>query len=359
MMMTRLYRAALHLLPGDLRRKHGAAMETLFVRNVATARAEGRLRGSMAAGAGLWDLVARGVYEQVCPSSHMADGQATAEGSHMDGPLVPLPSTAHLLRQLGAAITVAFTLLTGLLLWSYASRQIPALAAKGLATDVMTQSLLLAVPFTAAMTIPMAVFVSVLHVFTRLGANGILGSARHSKDGVRRLVRPVLSASAAVAALALVLTTQVLPHANARLVATKVGNAAASVKGDRSMTVGELREAARRVVANGNREALERAAAYEVEVQKKFALPAACLVLAVAGMAIAWRFPRGGTWMVLGASVAVFSLYYVMLMGGETLADRLVIPPLVAMWGANVLLLTVTLTVVRSRRRHLPPSTAA
>jgi lipopolysaccharide export LptBFGC system permease protein LptF len=159
--------------------------------------------------------------------------------------------------------------------------------------------------------------------------------------GVRRLVVPVLSAGAVVATLALAETTMVLPEANYRL--TNVQRAGQPVRGDRSMTVGELRVAAQNVRHSTEQDDLVRLANYEVEIHKKFALPASCLVLALAGMAIAWRFPRGGTWMLIGASLVVFSVYYVMLMAGENLADQLVIPPVLAMWGANVLMLGVAL----------------
>ncbi len=353
--MTRLYHLALYLLPSDLRRKHGAAMETLFARDIEQARARGRLHGVLAAAAGVWDVVARTMYEQLRPL-HGANMESTlVDSAHKAGPVVPLPSTAHLLRRLVVSFMLAFVVLTGVMLLSFASRQIPALDAKGAGAGVMVTLLLLAVPFTAAMTIPMAVFVAVLREFSRLGANGTLASARRVHDGVRRLVTPVLSASTVVAMLALVLTTQVLPHANVRLSAIMRGDAVASAKSDRAMTVGELREAARLVVPNGDGDALARVASYEVEVHKKFALPAACVVLALAGMAIAWRFPRGGTWLVLGASLGVFSAYYAMLLAGETLADRLVIPPLVAMWGANALVLVMVLMVAwRSRGMTAP-----
>ncbi len=346
--MIRLYRMALLLLPAELRRKHGAVMETLFAREVDNARAQGRLHGVLAAVTGIWDVLTRASYEHVRPSYRIDTESAHPEGSHMEGPLVPLPSTARLLRRHAVSFTVAFVVLTGMMLLSYARRQIPALDAMGAGTDTIVEALLLAVPFTAVMTIPMAVFVAVLHEFTRLGANGTLADARRVHHGVRRLVVPVLAAGAVVAALALVVTTQVLPRTNARLTAVLTGRAA--VQNDRAMTVGELLEAARNAGPRGDRDALARIAAYEVEVHKKFALPAACLVLAMAGMAIAWRFPRGGTWMLLGASLAVFSAYYVMLMAGESLADQLVVPPLVAMWGANALVLTVVLLAVWWRR---------
>ena len=49
---------------------------------------------------------------------------------------------------------------------------------------------------------------------------------------------------------------------------------------------------------------------------------------------------------MLGASAFVFAGYYLSLMAGEVLADRLVISPFVAMWMANVLLLSVALLLV-------------
>jgi lipopolysaccharide export system permease protein len=76
---------------------------------------------------------------------------------------------------------------------------------------------------------------------------------------------------------------------------------------------------------------------YQVEIEKKFALAAACLVFVLLGAPMALRFPRGGVGLVIGASLTVFGLYYVGLIAGETLADKLILSPFVAMWMANVL----------------------
>jgi lipopolysaccharide export system permease protein len=116
------------------------------------------------------------------------------------------------------------------------------------------------------------------------------------------------------------------------------------------MTIGELREAARTVRLGTASIALPRAATYEVEIQKKLALPAACVVMALAGVAIALRVRRGGAGLVISASCAVFGAYYVLLMTGEDLADRLVVSPFVGMWTANALLLAATLLAVWRRR---------
>src|SRR5205823_923011 len=80
------------------------------------------------------------------------------------------------------------------------------------------------------------------------------------------------------------------------------------------------------------RAARERAAAYEVEIQKKYAIALACLVFALVGAPIALRFQRGGVGLVLGVSVAVFTVYYIGLIGGEELGDRLILSPFFAMW---------------------------
>ena len=106
------------------------------------------------------------------------------------------------------------------------------------------------------------------------------------------------------------------------------------------------REAARSARAETGSDAIARAAVYEVEIQKKFALAASCLVLALAGAAIAIRIPRGGVWLVLGAVLVVATGYYFSLVAGESLANRQVISPFVAMWMANALLLAVALLLV-------------
>jgi lipopolysaccharide export LptBFGC system permease protein LptF len=339
MIVTSIYQLALRLMPAELRRKHGVAMEALFAQEIEQARARGRLHGALAAVSGVWDVVARATYELMRP-----DFGANRETSHMT-----LPTTRQLLGRHAATFTIAFVLLTASMLFLFGSRQVPAMSARGASAGAIVQALLLAVPFTAAMTIPMAVFLAVLHEFTRLRANDTLAAARRSE--VRRLVVTVLAAAVGVAAFALVVTAAVVPRTNERLSVMISGKEVA--KGDRSMTIGELREAARNVGPLSDLNPTSRAAAYEVEVQKKFALPAACLVLAIAAMAIALRFPRGGTWLTIGASVAVFGAYYATIITGERLADQLVVSPVVGMWGANALMLSVALLAVwRGRGRH-------
>ena len=76
---------------------------------------------------------------------------------------------------------------------------------------------------------------------------------------------------------------------------------------------------------------------YAVEIQKKFSLAAACIVLVLVGAPIALRFPNGGVGLVFGVSFFIFAIYYVGLIGGEALSDRSIIPPFWAMWADNII----------------------
>lgn len=82
---------------------------------------------------------------------------------------------------------------------------------------------------------------------------------------------------------------------------------------------------------------LKRDAGLSVEIHKKFALPVACVVFVLIGAPIGMRVRRGGP-AVAFVSIGFFLFYYVCLIGGEELANRLLLPPWVAMWLANLVL---------------------
>ena len=95
-----------------------------------------------------------------------------------------------------------------------------------------------------------------------------------------------------------------------------------------------------------------RAHQYMVEVHKKWALSVSCLVFILVGIPLALRFPRGGMGLVLGGGMVVFALYYVGLVAGESLGDRGIVTPFVAMWSPNILLATVGLLGLWAVRRQ-------
>ena len=82
---------------------------------------------------------------------------------------------------------------------------------------------------------------------------------------------------------------------------------------------------------------LRRAAGLSVEVHKKFALPVACVVFVLIGAPIGMRVRRAGPGVAF-VSIGFFLFYYICLIGGEELANRLMLPPWFAMWMANIVL---------------------
>jgi lipopolysaccharide export system permease protein len=85
---------------------------------------------------------------------------------------------------------------------------------------------------------------------------------------------------------------------------------------------------------------------YDVEIQKKFSLAAACIVFVLVGAPIALRFPRGGVGLVMGVGFTVFAIYYVGLIGGEALANKNLVSPFWAMWIDNLIFLAIGLLLI-------------
>jgi len=80
-------------------------------------------------------------------------------------------------------------------------------------------------------------------------------------------------------------------------------------------------------------------AQYLVEIHKKFAIPAACMIFVLIGAPLGIMARRGG--LAVGASYSVFFfiIYWVFLISGENLADKMIVSPAVGMWSGNVFLL--------------------
>ena len=81
-----------------------------------------------------------------------------------------------------------------------------------------------------------------------------------------------------------------------------------------------------------------RAARFAVEVHKKWSISYACISFVIIGIVMALRFPRGGIGLVIGGGLLVFSVHYIGLTMGESLADRGHVQPWLAMWLPNIVL---------------------
>ena len=74
-----------------------------------------------------------------------------------------------------------------------------------------------------------------------------------------------------------------------------------------------------------------------VEIQKKFSIPAACLVFVLVGAPLGIRARKSGIGVVF-LSILFFVFYWLCLAGGEELADRGLLPAWLAMWSPNVVI---------------------
>lgn len=448
--------------------------------------------------------------------------------------------TKYILKEHLAPLLFSLSALTSLMLLNYVAKQFGQLVGKGLGWRIITEFLLLSVPFTVAMTLPMAVLVSTLHAFSRLASENEITAFKASGIALQRLMVPVIIAASVLTLSMVWFNDQVLPAANHRL--TTLGNDIArkkptfalkeqvineispgrlflrsarlfnnnrmrdvaiydmsdpqtrttiradsgllelspggtdllltlfhgnwtvikpeeptrlqrvffntdfvkvrnvgntlqidtvgGEKGDREMTVCELQRRVARLVrardsvfralqaldytvaktvkipsamsalgkmycqlpglslvrtASAAELPQQQAAAQQappaktltplpqappaatfragqaemlkvqiglaqntingdrVEIEKKFAIAAACVIFVLLGAPIALRFPRGGVGLTIGVSLGVFMIYYVGLVVGEALARDNRIPPFAAMWSTNFLLLAVGL----------------
>ena len=123
----------------------------------------------------------------------------------------------YVLREHVGPLLFALAALTSLLLLNYIAKRFGQLVGKGLEWSVIVEFFVLSVPFTVAMTIPMAVLVSVLYAFSRLAAENEITAFKASGVSVRRLLAPVLVASVGLAVLMIGFNDQILPRSNYRL----------------------------------------------------------------------------------------------------------------------------------------------
>jgi lipopolysaccharide export system permease protein len=123
----------------------------------------------------------------------------------------------YVLKEHLGPLTFALTALTSLLLLNYVAKNFGELVGKGLPWQVIVEFFVLSVPFTFAMTLPMAVLVAVLYAFSRLASENEITAMRASGVGMTRLTIPVLIAATFLAVGMLAFNDQVLSRANHRL----------------------------------------------------------------------------------------------------------------------------------------------
>lgn len=102
----------------------------------------------------------------------------------------------------------------------------------------------------------------------------------------------------------------------------------------------------------------------QVEINKKYSIPAACVVFVLVGAPLGIRARKSGIGVAF-ISILFFVFYYLCLAGGEELADRQYLNPWLAMWTPNIvigaigLVLTLRAAELIRRPRRRPRRVAA
>jgi len=92
---------------------------------------------------------------------------------------------------------------------------------------------------------------------------------------------------------------------------------------------------------------------YDVEIYKKYALPAICIIFVFIGAPLGVMVKKGGFGVAASISLFFFLLYWAFLIGGEKLAERDFISPFIGMWAANILLTIAGLIITVKTNREM------
>ena len=94
---------------------------------------------------------------------------------------------------------------------------------------------------------------------------------------------------------------------------------------------------------------------YNVELHKKFSLPVASILFIMTGASLGVLFRKGGFTIATGLSFGFFLIYYILMIGGEDLADRTILTPMVGVWSPNIILLIIATYLMIHTVREQPP----
>ena len=118
-----------------------------------------------------------------------------------------------------------------------------------------------------------------------------------------------------------------------------------SAKGVRSMVQSHIKK--NKAHINHMKSYSKSVSSYLVEIHKKYSLSFACIIFVLVGIPLGTLSKRGGMGVAIGFSFVIFILYWSFLITGERLADKLILPPIPAMWVFNVVLLAVGIFLMK------------
>jgi LPS export ABC transporter permease LptF/LPS export ABC transporter permease LptG len=123
------------------------------------------------------------------------------------------------------------------------------------------------------------------------------------------------------------------------------------IKGDNEMTIAELRAK----IAEGEKTGAF-TASQRFTIQQKFAIPAACLVLSLIGLALGVNNRKEGKLATIAMGVGVIFVYYILLYSSRAAALAERFSPMLAPWVANAILglAGIALLIWRARSADQP-----
>lgn len=125
--------------------------------------------------------------------------------------------TRYLLRAHAGPFLFAITALTGLLFLNSVAQRLDDLVGKGLGWDIIWDFLVLTLPHTVALTLPMAVLVAVLYAFSELTAHNEIMAMKAGGLRPQRIMLPLLVMGAVAGGVMFYFNNNVLPEANHEL----------------------------------------------------------------------------------------------------------------------------------------------
>ena len=87
-----------------------------------------------------------------------------------------------------------------------------------------------------------------------------------------------------------------------------------------------------------------------VEIHKKFAIPIASIIFLLIGAPLGIKMQRGNMAVSMSISLMFFILYYILIVGGEQLADKNLFNPTLSMWLPNIIVLAFGLVNFKTQK---------
>ena len=125
--------------------------------------------------------------------------------------------TRYLIRAHIGPFLFSLTAITGLLFLNAVAQRLEDLTGKGLGWRTIVEFMVLSLPHTVALTLPMATLVSVLYAFSELAVHNEFTAIRAGGVSPQRLIVPLLGVGIVLAQLMFVFNDRVLPEANHQL----------------------------------------------------------------------------------------------------------------------------------------------